>query len=531
MVDGGTCADEKIIQLLQNLMQELQSGRAIYVHCYGGHGRTGIVACALLCLMLGVTSHEAVRVEKTMKAPQLLESSMVALREDLEHLNGQFQGLQQEAEAALHSMALQLGSVVTWVQEKLEVPQHFMKENLGAWHAVKGCCTARLPSRAFTTGHSKIQNIDDQKFKDLQEPCLVHCGTTWSQRSRRVADALANWDSGQMPIYSLDLDRAPATISSRHIKGIPTLLLMRENRVEARADGADLEDLLRLMEAAKPYLKGARQDDEDGGLVSPMNALKSAEQMLTESNFSAAQQLFSRALEGNPDGAFRARYGLVRCAYWQLVAAVRKPNQGQEGANIATGGCRVAWAFILRQEEKILHLWATGEKKDAIEQALGWYQSVASKDLPGLINAYCLPERRILDRPGGIPTRIRQQGTSHESIYAQVPHLAIGPESPGPVAPRALLRRLLLAAIDENFIQGKKSLVADSLADLAFLLDKEEFIPFYTRRIFLRRGGRPTYGLGTGKRSGFSKRYWICWPETFYPNTKKMGSPHCDKND
>lgn len=27
MVDGGTCADEKIIQLLQNLMQELQSGR------------------------------------------------------------------------------------------------------------------------------------------------------------------------------------------------------------------------------------------------------------------------------------------------------------------------------------------------------------------------------------------------------------------------------------------------------------------------------------------------------------------------
>ncbi|CAK8994228.1 Hypothetical protein SCF082_LOCUS3842, partial [Durusdinium trenchii] len=438
-----------------------------------------------------------------------------------------------------------------------------------------GMTWARLPSRAFTTGHSKIQNIDDQKFKadnnfDLQEPCLVHCGTTWSQRSRRVADALANWDSGQMPIYSLDLDRAPATISSRHIKGIPTLLLMRENRVEARADGADLEDLLRLMEAAKPYLKGARQDDEDASKVSPMNALKSAEQMLTESNFSAAQQLFSRALEGNPDGAFRARYGLVRCAYWQLVAAVRKPNQGQEGGEggqpfdklvkeLSSALCELrehheeelfgcgqqvridslkqtlllADAELLvdawtpdknrgKEEEKILHLWATGEKKDAIEQALGWYQSVASKDLPGLINAYCLPERRILDRPGGIPTR---------SIYAQVPHLAIGPESPGPVAPRALLRRLLLAAIDENFIQGKKSLVADSLADLAFLLDKEEFIPFYTRRIFLRRGGRPTYGLGTGKRSGFSKRYWICWPETFYPNTKKMGSPHCDKND
>ena len=29
------------------------------------------------------------------------------------------------------------------------------------------------------------------------------------------------------------------------------------------------QDLLRLMEAAKPYLKGARQDDEDGGLGGP----------------------------------------------------------------------------------------------------------------------------------------------------------------------------------------------------------------------------------------------------------------------
>lgn len=36
------------------------------------------------------------------------------------------------------------------------------------------------------------------------------------------------------------------------------------------------------------------------------------------------------------------------------------------------------------------------------------------------------------------------------------------------------------------------------------------FIPFHTRKIRIRRGGPPTTGRGTGKRSGFSKRYWIC---------------------
>ncbi|CAJ1392408.1 unnamed protein product [Effrenium voratum] len=39
MVDGGTCSDELVMQLLQQLLLELRSGRRIYVHCYGGHGR------------------------------------------------------------------------------------------------------------------------------------------------------------------------------------------------------------------------------------------------------------------------------------------------------------------------------------------------------------------------------------------------------------------------------------------------------------------------------------------------------------
>ncbi|CAL1171786.1 unnamed protein product [Cladocopium goreaui] len=62
MPDGGTCADEKVMQLLGNLIQELEDGRAVYIHCYGGHGRTGIVACALLCLFIEVAPEEAVSI-------------------------------------------------------------------------------------------------------------------------------------------------------------------------------------------------------------------------------------------------------------------------------------------------------------------------------------------------------------------------------------------------------------------------------------------------------------------------------------
>eukprot|EP00435_Cladocopium_sp_Y103_P019097 s1324_g4.t1 len=59
----------------------------------------------------------------------LLESSVVALREDLEHLSGQFLLLQEELKASFDSMSMQLGAVVSWVQEKLEM-QPFMKDGM-----------------------------------------------------------------------------------------------------------------------------------------------------------------------------------------------------------------------------------------------------------------------------------------------------------------------------------------------------------------------------------------------------------------
>ncbi|CAJ1392409.1 unnamed protein product [Effrenium voratum] len=423
----------------------------------------------------------------------------------------------------------------------------------------------RVRARSFAS--AELQMITDQKLKELSKdaaPLLLHCGAAWSQRSQRVGSALAEWAAGsKLLCHQLDVDTAPETIRTRHIKGVPTLLLLRQGRVEARADAADLQDLERMLAAAKPYLNPQEAE--------PKEALPAAEYLL-ESNGAAASALFRRALEDpRGDNAFRARLGLVRCALKDLVAttpglapsAEAQPENVPESVppepkvdelvnaledlerhheeelpvtEVRPDAKHVyillahaelvadAWAVdeaknMSEEERRILRLWARGYREAAVQEALKWYQTVAGNDMEGLMAAYAQTERRAVDRRGDVPSR---------SIFS-TPVLA--PDFEGPVEPRALLRRLLTAALDEKFFKGEPSLVSQALADLAFLLDRKEFVRFYTRLIRSRRGGAPTTGRGTGKRSGFSKRYWICWPNTFYPNTKKMGSPHCDKND
>merc|ERR1711907_861690 len=52
MEDGGVTSDAEFAELLDTLLQELgDARRVLYVHCYGGHGRTGVACCSLLCLL------------------------------------------------------------------------------------------------------------------------------------------------------------------------------------------------------------------------------------------------------------------------------------------------------------------------------------------------------------------------------------------------------------------------------------------------------------------------------------------------
>jgi len=44
---------------IATLVEKLQEGRVIYVHCWGGHGRTGTLLCAFLVVVYGLTTEEA----------------------------------------------------------------------------------------------------------------------------------------------------------------------------------------------------------------------------------------------------------------------------------------------------------------------------------------------------------------------------------------------------------------------------------------------------------------------------------------
>ena len=46
--DGCIAKDEQINNLCIDLIKEIQQGRVIYVHCYGGHGRSGTLCAVLL---------------------------------------------------------------------------------------------------------------------------------------------------------------------------------------------------------------------------------------------------------------------------------------------------------------------------------------------------------------------------------------------------------------------------------------------------------------------------------------------------
>jgi protein-tyrosine phosphatase len=48
--------DAAVLRLAQSLVARLHRGERLYVHCWGGHGRTGTVICIMLHLMYGVST-------------------------------------------------------------------------------------------------------------------------------------------------------------------------------------------------------------------------------------------------------------------------------------------------------------------------------------------------------------------------------------------------------------------------------------------------------------------------------------------
>ena len=59
IVDCATVGDSKVFSLAKDLCRRLKAGENLYVHCWGGHGRTGTVLSLMLGLVYGMAPMEA----------------------------------------------------------------------------------------------------------------------------------------------------------------------------------------------------------------------------------------------------------------------------------------------------------------------------------------------------------------------------------------------------------------------------------------------------------------------------------------
>eukprot|EP00931_Biecheleriopsis_adriatica_P055901 TRINITY_DN33137_c0_g1_i1.p1 TRINITY_DN33137_c0_g1~~TRINITY_DN33137_c0_g1_i1.p1 ORF type:complete len:341 (-),score=72.98 TRINITY_DN33137_c0_g1_i1:311-1291(-) len=59
--DGFVAPDDVTAELVVLIAELLLSGRIVYLHCYGGHGRTGVFACLVLSYLYRISATEALK--------------------------------------------------------------------------------------------------------------------------------------------------------------------------------------------------------------------------------------------------------------------------------------------------------------------------------------------------------------------------------------------------------------------------------------------------------------------------------------
>jgi protein-tyrosine phosphatase len=59
IIDGGVTSDLALSKLADDCCRRILNGERMYVHCWGGHGRTGTLIAVMLSRLYGITTEEA----------------------------------------------------------------------------------------------------------------------------------------------------------------------------------------------------------------------------------------------------------------------------------------------------------------------------------------------------------------------------------------------------------------------------------------------------------------------------------------
>lgn len=59
--DSSVVADAQLLQLIERIEKELVANKRIFMHCRGGHGRTGTVVSILLGRRFGLAAYDALQ--------------------------------------------------------------------------------------------------------------------------------------------------------------------------------------------------------------------------------------------------------------------------------------------------------------------------------------------------------------------------------------------------------------------------------------------------------------------------------------
>jgi thioredoxin 1 len=94
-------------------------------------------------------------------------------------------------------------------------------------------------------GGEKVIPVNDLNFEaevlNSTVPVLVDFSATWCQPCRAIAplvDQLAGEYEGRVKVTALDIDESPGTAQKYQIRGVPTLLMIKNGQVVGQQVGA-----------------------------------------------------------------------------------------------------------------------------------------------------------------------------------------------------------------------------------------------------------------------------------------------------